>query len=198
MAIVLVIIGLILGAVIKGRDVVHSARQKKFYTSFVKPWELAVISYYDRTGNLLGDGTANGGTAGSPNGMFDNLYGTSENFTRINDALEKVGVSLVQGNGPENWLYSYTGTYSGTEDIQLDFWVFHDGTSSGVSGNYFSFDHISTELAIAIDVLIDGKIDGTAGRWRLYIDASGVAGGADWPDASTTPITHASYYIDLL
>ncbi len=60
MAIVLVIIGLILGAVTKGKDMiekdmVESARQKKFYNSVVKGWQLAFINYTDRTGLLLAD-----------------------------------------------------------------------------------------------------------------------------------------------
>ncbi|RLB26405.1 MAG: hypothetical protein DRG71_02265, partial [Deltaproteobacteria bacterium] len=62
MAIVLIIIGIIIGAVVKGKDLVHSAKQKKFYTKFLKQWELSVLNYYDRTGNVLGDSTANGGT----------------------------------------------------------------------------------------------------------------------------------------
>lgn len=49
---------------LKGKDLIQSAKQKQFYNSFVKTWELAVVSYYDRTGYLLGDGDQNGGTAG--------------------------------------------------------------------------------------------------------------------------------------
>ncbi len=71
MAIVLVVIGLVLGAVVKGKDVINSAKQKKFYTRYLKQWELSVASYYDRTGNLLADGTVNGGSETSKNGRFD-------------------------------------------------------------------------------------------------------------------------------
>ncbi len=197
MAIVLVIIGLILGAVVKGRDVIHSARQKKFYTSFLKPWELAVIAYYDRTGNILGDGTVNGGRFASVNGLFDSLAPSVSNFNKINGTLKKVGISPVQSNGPRNYYYSYTGTYSGTRQIIMDFHPFHDGTSSGVVGNYFRFIDLPTDLAIAMDAVIDGQKDGTAGRWRYYENSSGIAGGRDWPDASTTPVVHTAYRLEL-
>ncbi len=197
MAIVLVIIGLILGAVVKGRDVLHSARQKKFYTSFLKPWELAVIAYYDRTGNILDDGSANGGTGVSGNGLFDDLNHAVGDFTKVNGALKKVGLSPVQSNGPQNWFYSYTGAYSGPRNIRMTLFAFHDGSSSGVLGNYFCFSQVPTDLAIALDAVIDGQKDGTAGRWRLYVDGSRIAGGADWPDASTTPVVLAAYHIDL-
>ncbi len=199
MSIVLVIIGLVLGAVIKGKDVLHSAKQKKFYTGFIKPWELAVISYYDRTGALLGDGTTNGGGTDPVNGLFDDLGSTEDNFTKINGALKKVGISLVQSNGPKNWNYSYTGAYSGVRNIGIGFHDLYDGSTTGPIGNYFLVDSLPTDLAIAMDALIDGQGDGTAGKWRQYLRSSNVAGGvdADWPDASATPTVIAAYYIAL-
>src|SRR3989339_1080059 len=75
-AIVLVIIGLIIGAAVKGRDLIQSGKQKKFYTNSLKAWEVAVVSYYDRTGQVLGDGGANGGT-GAVDGIFDNIGGAA-------------------------------------------------------------------------------------------------------------------------
>ncbi len=195
MAIVLVIIGLILGAVVKGRDVLHSARQKKFYTSFLKPWELAVIAYYDRTGHILGDGAANGGKSGAANGLFDNVY--AENFTGINPALKRVGITPVQTNCADNAFYSYTGAYSGTKEIRVGFCAFSDGSSSDVVGNYFYITRLPTDLAIAMDAVIDGQKDGNSGRWRYYESDSYVAGGRDWPDASTTSCVNAAYRIDL-
>ncbi len=197
MAIVLVIIGLILGAVVKGRDVLHSARQKKFYTSFLKPWELAVLSYYDRTGNILGDGEVNGGRLSYIDGNFDGLAGTSEVYKKINGALKGVGLSPVRSNGPQNWYYSYTGVYSGPRRILMEFQPVHDGSSSGVVGSYFCFSNLPTDLAIAMDTMIDGEKDGFKGRWRLYTTAGGVAGAGDWPDASTTPVVLVAYRIDL-
>ena len=55
MAIVLIIIGIIIGAVVKGKDVIRSAEQKKIYTKLLNAWELSYNSYYDRTGWILGD-----------------------------------------------------------------------------------------------------------------------------------------------
>jgi len=72
---------------------INSAKQKKFYNSFIKSWEITVENYYDRTGNLLGDGTDNGGT-GSPDGKFDNVTGsTFSNSGGIDDILKRVGLT---------------------------------------------------------------------------------------------------------
>ena len=54
-AIVLIIIGIIIGAVVKGKDVMKSAEQKRLYSTFVREWQMAYNNYYDRTGWILGD-----------------------------------------------------------------------------------------------------------------------------------------------
>jgi prepilin-type N-terminal cleavage/methylation domain-containing protein len=55
MAIVLIIIGIIIGAVIKGKDLIRSAEQKKIYTKYLNAWRMAYANFYDRTGKRLGD-----------------------------------------------------------------------------------------------------------------------------------------------
>ncbi|MFH1995190.1 MAG: prepilin-type N-terminal cleavage/methylation domain-containing protein [Nitrospinota bacterium] len=60
MALVLIIIGIILGAIVKGKDIMKTAQQKKVYTSYINAWNLAYMTHYDRTGNsfTLDDTTA--------------------------------------------------------------------------------------------------------------------------------------------
>lgn len=55
LAIVLVIIGIILAAVIKGQDLIRNARAKHIASKF-KEWEIAQWNYYDRKGRFAGDG----------------------------------------------------------------------------------------------------------------------------------------------
>jgi prepilin-type N-terminal cleavage/methylation domain-containing protein len=59
LAIVLVIIGIILGAVIKGQDLIQNARAKKVVSKF-KEWEIAQWNFYDRKGRFAGDQDADG------------------------------------------------------------------------------------------------------------------------------------------
>ncbi|MBG0775647.1 MAG: prepilin-type N-terminal cleavage/methylation domain-containing protein [Desulfovibrionaceae bacterium] len=54
LAIVLIIIGLIIGAVLKGQDLISNARGKRM-TSFVRQAEVAQWTYYDRTGTFAAD-----------------------------------------------------------------------------------------------------------------------------------------------
>jgi prepilin-type N-terminal cleavage/methylation domain-containing protein len=65
MAIVLIIIGIIIGAVVKGKDVMKSAEQKRLYSTFAREWQVAYNNYYDRTGWILGDGVDSANTFGT-------------------------------------------------------------------------------------------------------------------------------------
>lgn len=55
MAIVLAVIGLILGAIAIGKDVQRNAEYTKIKNKFIDPWALAYNAYYQRTGVVLGD-----------------------------------------------------------------------------------------------------------------------------------------------
>ena len=51
MAIVLVVIGLIIGAVLKGQDLIANARAKK-YANFARQAEVSQWAYFDRNGRF--------------------------------------------------------------------------------------------------------------------------------------------------
>lgn len=195
LAIVLVIIGLILGSVLKGKDLINSAKQKNFYSNFVKNWELSVASYYDRTGYLLGDGTLNGGTVDPLNGIFDNVNGTT--FTSaangIDATLRKVGLTVPTTNTASSGQYAFTGAYSGSQTVTMYLYSLASATD-GRAGNRLYFVNMPTDLAIALDKMIDGQIDSANGNFRIYPDNTGAG---VWPDASTTAVVNSSTKIDL-
>jgi prepilin-type N-terminal cleavage/methylation domain-containing protein len=76
LAVVLAVIGLIIGAVAIGKDVQRNAEYTKIKNKFVDQWEQAYNQYYQRTGVVLGDsqisprimvnGTAYGATGTNP------------------------------------------------------------------------------------------------------------------------------------
>lgn len=191
MAIVLVIIGLIIGAVVKGQDLIQSAKQKKFYTKALKAWELAVDNYYDRTGKVLGDSTANGGTATIENGRFDNVYGGGTG--NIDSALKKVGLTVPVSNTSKSGQFLFKGKYSGAQTVTVYLYYLHSATDNR-NYNTLYLTGIPTDLAIALDTMIDGKMDPTKGNFRKYPDNP--TGGA-WPDASATTVVNAMYIMNI-
>lgn len=78
MAIVLVIIGIILAGIMKGRDIVRGSQVKQFSQGFAQKWVTIAATYYDKVGQQLCDGTDNGGVAavngGAVNGRMDGAF----------------------------------------------------------------------------------------------------------------------------
>lgn len=102
MAIVLVIIGIILAGVMKGRDIVRGSQVKQFSQQFAQKWATIAQTYYDKTGNYFLDGEANGAAdAGATNGRgATNGHITGRLYNRLGAAdngaqavLEKVGIT---------------------------------------------------------------------------------------------------------
>lgn len=189
-AIVLVIIGLIIGAAVKGGDLIQSGKQKKFYTNVLKAWEMSVISYYDRTGHVLGDGTANGGTAATHNVQFDNISGANfKNANGIDATLRAVGLTVPTSNTANSGQNTYKGQYSGIQTVTSSLYFL-----GGNTGNSIYFTNMPTDLAIALDTMVDGSVGAAAGTFRRWTPALAAAG---WPDASTTPVVNAQYIINV-
>src|ERR1035437_5774725 len=59
MAIVLVIIGVIIGAIVKGQDLIVNSRAKQV-TSAASTWRNLAMPFMDRNGRLPGDGAKTG------------------------------------------------------------------------------------------------------------------------------------------
>ncbi len=171
LAIVLVIIGLILGSVLKGRDMINSAKQKHFYNSFIKAWKLSVVSYRDRTGQLLGDGRINGGTTTNPNGRFDGIDNNAD-FDRIEARLQAVGLEAPASNAANNNRYNVQGAFT-AQRVELEMVAIGNR-------NVFRLRNMPTDMAIALDTIIDGQMNAQAGTFRQHP----VVTTDYWPNAS--------------
>lgn len=106
MAIVLAIIGVILGAVSIGKDLQRDAENQKIYQKFLAGWKTSYDQYYNRMGVVVGDsqvaptymvngfeanigGGASGGATGNINGS---QAGIAENFSNT-------GLKICHGQG---------------------------------------------------------------------------------------------------
>ena len=104
MTIVLVIIGLILGAVAIGKDVVRNAEYQKAANKFVFGWKRTYDEYYQRAGVQLGDSqvaptgmvngneTLIGGQPASSGNLNGAVAGLPENYTNT-------GLRICHGQG---------------------------------------------------------------------------------------------------
>jgi len=183
LSIVLIIIGLIIGGVMKGKDLISSAEHKNIYTTWIKAWQVAANTYQDRTGSLLADGLANGGTATAENGQMETV--SLSTATTVQDALKKVGVDVptsnITGTAGAGGSYSFKGKYAtGTSVMSMTY-----GTASNGGKNRLSMTNIPLDIAIAFDKITDGKLDSGDGAFRL---TGNIASGTPWADASTAAV----------
>jgi prepilin-type N-terminal cleavage/methylation domain-containing protein len=192
MAIVLIIIGIIIGAVVKGKDLIRSAEQKKIYTKYANAWSLCYLNFYDRTGKRLGDTWDLNTPAAGQDGKADTASCTNTACANLDDGhrddlcdgcsdaygLLQVGLTCPTTNTTKAWKYKYMDSCGGAHDLSIAFcW---DDTGKY---NYMLIKFIPNEMAIALDTMIDGEADGTAGD---FLHGNGTA----W---DTTPCTDATW-----
>ncbi len=150
LAIVLVIIGLILGAVLKGQDLIQNARMKKFIVDAGKKFEVAAWTVYDRTGKFPGDADGNG------------IIG--DNATANPDAKTDI-TNANLSNPPTNpvsfgsyTFYVFYGNDAGTSKKKNVIIICGDSTCSS------AVDAGALEYFKAFDTAIDGSANGTKGN----------------------------------
>ncbi|MCP4714034.1 MAG: prepilin-type N-terminal cleavage/methylation domain-containing protein [Deltaproteobacteria bacterium] len=191
LAIVLIIIGIIIGAIVKGKDIIRGSEQKKIYTKFIASWQIAYATFYDRTGKILGDQSV--GAAAGQDGQADTSNGASSAPTaagqaNLNDGpdsgsafmgLQQVGISAPSSNLSNNYQYNYVDSAGGshTLDVAFDF-------DAAANYNYMVIHNLPAELGIALDTMVDGSADGQAGDFLCYDDATDATNSA-WGAAAT-------------
>lgn len=208
MSIVLVIIGLILGAVSIGKDLQRDAEYSKIKQKFIDQWAQAYNVYYSRTGVVLGDSQTepqimvNGATyisdsdndpsggnmasASAPDEICEDRN-PGDDAVSLHDLMDRAGVRMPPGRaeGSED-RYVYLDTNGNPQEIQVCFQWNNPQLASG-SGNVMVIKGLTPDLARALDQMIDGKPDAREGVFRqLNVENStNGAPGVQWAANNT-------------
>lgn len=154
LAIVMVIIGLLLGGVLKGQSLVVSAKIKRVNNDF-NGITAAIYTYLDRYGSLPGDDTrattrwpsadsiANGNGNGLIEGTWDNTGGTVE--TNVLWAQLRAA-SLISGTGTAFPTNAFDGII-GVQDAPI-----------GMSGTAVCMSNMTGEIAEIVDISFDDGV----------------------------------------
>ena len=205
-AVVLIIIGIIIGAIVKGKDIMRSAEQKKVYAKFVNGWNTAYMTFYDRTGKILGDtynDNATGPGAGQ-DGEADTAEGASGDVTDAGRedlydgpaapgeyiGLTQVGISAPSTNMSTNYQYKYVDSAGGSHSLTVAFE--YDATDKY---NYMWVINCPNELGIALDTMVDSEADGETGDFLCFNLANDDATPSAWGAAAvgTEPTDEVSF-----
>ncbi len=211
MAVVLVIIGVILGAVMIGRDAQRNAEYLRIRQTFVNQWAVAYNSYVQRTGVPPGDdvgaprlmvnglgfvvppgGVFAAGAAG-PGALCQGVAAPGA-ANATNQAMRNVflqmGIELPNGRGLNlEDKYVYLDTNGLPQELQVCFQWNPPGTTSG-SGNVMVISGLTPDLAQSLDAAIDGQGAANMGSFRqanVNVAAGSGAGavGVPWAGNNT-------------
>lgn len=205
-AIVLVIIGLLLGGILKGQELINSAKVKNMISDF-RTTQAMVYGYQDKFRSFPGDqnqaqldanfapaGTATAGTAGANNGRLDgnwNDTSASESFVfwqHVRLANLATGPTLLTDPNyrPRNADGGFLGVESG-----LNVAGAAAPFIAGMTGSFFvCSDGVLGKYAKQIDSTMD---DGNTALGSIRVVATGAARGA--AALANTAIVDGSQYI---
>jgi prepilin-type N-terminal cleavage/methylation domain-containing protein len=191
LSIVLIIIGIILGAVIKGKDLIRSGEQKKLYNAWIKEWVVTYNNYYDRTGWILGDDASD--TNATRDGNIDNAV------TQANILAQLAAVGLEgPSDGPTGNKFQrrYSASNGNQYSLELSFRsnMGYGNSIVVMSDHNNNGNHtagLPNDLAIALDRIIDGTTDGTNGDFVFEQSPNnGAVNNAAWPSAANNPLNN--------
>jgi prepilin-type N-terminal cleavage/methylation domain-containing protein len=204
LAVVLAVIGLIIGAMAIGKDVQRNAEYTKIKNKFIDQWEQAYNQYYQRTGVVVGDSqtaprlmvngttyTAAGGLPLSGGDMgatgiearriCDKADGpnmtarTGAATTNLRTLMTQTGIRMPPGRA-EGYedRYVYLDSNGNPQEVQVCFQWNNPSAPEG-SGNVMIISGLTPDLARMLDQMVDGKPDAQEGRFRKQAIANGTA-----------------------
>lgn len=193
MAIVLVIIGVVTSAVMIGTDVLRHAKGQNVFATFVAGWNEAFTQYVRAQGRVPGS------TAAEPNRI--NAVGSGNPLcgAALSNAFLSARIRIPEGRG--NALeseYLYQDSNGSPHTLRVCFLTVTNWSVQGDNVNSFAhvsrhvmrFQGLTTELAIQLDVLIDGRPSARFGQFRRS-DVASLQNSADvaWGAAGTNEVT---------
>lgn len=192
---VLVVIGLILGAVSIGKDLHRNAEQQKIYAKFVQAWAVTYNEYFARTGVVVGDSQilptlkVNGDTTAL---CDENANSNSVLVGNLFALMDAVGIEMPPGRSEgREGRYAYLDSNGNPQEIQVCFQNVAWADSTDVSNdnkNSMVLFGLTPDLARNLDSIVDGRPDARFGLFRQIV--SGVSP-CDPCGAGTTSVAWA-------
>lgn len=175
MAIVLVVIGIILGMVVKGRELVQGARTKNFIVD-VKNLENIQYAFYDRFGRFAGDCNRDGAVdvtgLAQVIGAFDDsaaaaLCDGPAAVDNINTAYNEFRAVSMLPSETNRSLAELKGGFG---------FAYYAQDTNRL--NVIVLRNVPCFAAVSLDTTLDKTLDGTSGKVR-----AGEAGDSPWTEA---------------
>ena len=200
LAIVLVIIGIILVAILKGQQLINNSKLKRMQND-LKGIEAMVLTFLDRKGRLPGDCDSDGIVEYSPSNQpqptlidipsnkespTDDYCINSSSSEDVDTPFSDLRVARVAAFGTPNLVLA--------KNLMGDFFVIGNATDNRTKVNVIIAYGIPAWMAKSIDMSIDGIENGENGKMRRW-DVTDV--GSKWPaDEFNDSIISMAYFFD--
>lgn len=185
LSVVLVIIGLIIGAVTIGKDVQRNAVYQRIASDYVQGWAIAYDRFYDGAGRPPGD------SAVAPTGMVGGATATPLCGTALLNAMQAAGVEMPAGRTEGSAdRYVYLDSNGNPQELSICFSNEAWSEPGATSGTYVSrqrnvmvLNGMTPALATLLDYSFDALADATFGKFREQSQANNATSnhaGAAW------------------
>jgi len=168
LAVVLVVIGLIIGAVSIGRDVQRSAVHQRIASEFVNGWRLAYEQYRLAVGVVPGDDPA------APTGAVNGARATPLCGNQLLALMQARGIAMPEGRSEgAAEAYVYLDSNGLPHQLEVCFeqvpWS-EPGATPGSHverhRNAMRLSGLTPALANSLDQFVDGRVDARFGQFR--------------------------------
>ncbi|MCK5111231.1 MAG: hypothetical protein KAQ94_06890 [Arcobacteraceae bacterium] len=203
LSIAMIVIGIIIAAVMNGRDLIKSSQTKEFSQTFARKWSTIVNSYYDRVNAHLTDGSSNSGLNLYSDGYFDGVdMSIDSNQTALKNQLKVAGINpckLISTNcyfddgscNPTCYKIAGEFTDEATVQIYLNAYI-HNSTPT----NFIVLHNIPADIAAAVDRLIDGKAIGKQGSALAFATLGSYSDNENM--SAISPVDYSNYTGQLI
>lgn len=177
LTIVLVIIGLIIGAATIGKDVYRNAIYQRIANDYAQGWAIAYDRYYDGTGHPPGDNPA--APTGRVNAGVTELCGLA-----LRGYMQAAGIEMPSGRseGSED-RYVYQDSNGIPHELQICFQNVNWSEPGAVPGTYvvrprnvMVLKSMTPALANLLDNAFDSLVDARFGKLREQSQAASTSG----------------------
>jgi prepilin-type N-terminal cleavage/methylation domain-containing protein len=193
LSVVLVVIGLLIGAVAVGRDLQRSAANQRLSTDFIQGWQLAYEAFFNGVGRPPGD------NALAPTGRINGAVtpaGSALCGADMINAFLAAGIRIPTGRteGQQD-RYVYLDSNGNPQEAQVCFQSVDWWEPGAAMGDYDArprnvmvINRVTFSLAAALDQQIDGRGDARFGSLRALRFAGGSDPSVDKTKAQEWPI----------
>lgn len=166
LSVVLVIIGLIIGAVTIGKDVQRNASYQRIATEFVQGWAIAYDTFATNNGIVIADNPSD------PTGMVNAATGTPLCTTNLRAAMQAAGLAMPSGRAEGRQTQA---VYLDSHGIPQQLEVCFENVNWSIPGaslyvvrtrNVMSLTGLTPSMAKLLDSHFDGRVDARFGKFR--------------------------------